>query len=125
MYGMQDDFYRRGDRDDISMSIFDYNVFVATLLEDLAEICACESPGEFYRGEFRTYHSDSPQRMGSLCINLKTGRWTDIEQKKQGETPITYYAHIHKISKEEAIKALYNRLGFRYAIPGDGRVLVE
>ncbi|WP_392336708.1 hypothetical protein [Loktanella salsilacus] len=118
------DIYRLEECGMVSMDIEDYNAFEKALLEDLPELCMDWVKGTFYLGEYRSEHPDSTGNIDSLCINLKTGRWHDIAKNAQGENPITYYAHIHNVSRAEAIDSLYTHLDFRYQIAGDKRILI-
>lgn len=77
----------------------------------LAQICLDAVPGgKFYLGEYMGSHSDHKDQENSLCINLQTGRWTDIASNVQGFDPLTYYAHVTGLSFEDAFGALNKEL---------------
>ncbi len=79
----------------------------ATILVDalgvLPHICLKYLPdGRFFRGEYMSNHPDHEGDPDSLCINLQTGRWSDIAANVQGFEPVSYYAHITGLPLDEA-----------------------
>ena len=101
----------------------------STILQDtmsvLPEICQwCRPDGRFYRGEYMSHHPAHEDEPESLCINLRTGRWSDIAANAQGFEPVTYYAHVTGLSVEAAMTALSERLDTLFGHDGKPRVLM-
>lgn len=54
------------------------------------------------------------KRVGSFCINVRTGVWADFATGDKGGDLISYYAYINGLSQIEAAKALAEGLGVRH-----------
>lgn len=95
----EEPFFMPGDRG--------FAEIVRDALSILPQICLdCCPGGTFYCGEYMTNHPDYEDDEHSLCINLQTGRWTDIAAKAQGFEAVTYYAHITGLPLDDALKML-------------------
>ena len=111
------------DDDDGTMTSFfqgrrTFSVLVGDAMSVLAEICLKYRPeGRFYRGEYMSHHPDHEDEPASLCINLQTGRWSDIAANAQGFDPVTYYAHVMGLSLAAAIRALNKDLDALFGDP--------
>ena len=102
-----------------------YLMITRDTLSILAEICLqCRPDGIFYRGEYMSHHPDHEDEPESLCINLQTGRWSDIAANAQGFDPVTYYAHVKGLSVVAAIKALSEKLDEFFGCEPEPRVVM-
>ena len=88
-----------------------FAAIVRDVLSILPTICLkCRPEGNFYLGEYMSHHPDHEDEPESLCINLQTGRWSDIAANAQGFEPVTYYAHVMGLSVEATVHALSKEL---------------
>lgn len=51
------------------------------------------------------------KKVGSFCINVRTGIWADFARDDKGGDIISYYAYINGLSQIDAAKELADRLG--------------
>lgn len=54
------------------------------------------------------------RKVGSFCINVRTGVWADFATGEKGGDLISYYAYIHGLSQIDAARELADRLGVRH-----------
>ena len=88
-----------------------FATIVQEMMSILPMICLkCRPEGSFYLGEYMSHHPDHEDQPESLCINLQTGRWSDIAANAQGFEPVSYYAHVTGLSVVAAIDALNEEL---------------
>lgn len=98
---------------------------VADMLCFLPGLCLDWRPdGFFFRDEYMSNHPDHEDEEHSLCINLRTGRWTDIASNAQGFDPVSYYAHINDLPLDEAFEILVVELELESLLGRTPRVLM-
>lgn len=51
------------------------------------------------------------KKVGSFCINVRTGVWADFATDDKGGDIISFYAYLQGISQIDAAKELADRLG--------------
>lgn len=51
------------------------------------------------------------KKVGSFCINVRTGVWADFATDDKGGDIISYFAYLHGMSQIDAAKELADRLG--------------
>lgn len=51
------------------------------------------------------------KKVGSFCINVRTGVWADFATGDKGGDIISFFAYIHGLSQIDAAKELAERLG--------------
>jgi DNA primase len=51
------------------------------------------------------------KKVGSFCINVRSGIWADFATNDKGGDIISYYAYIKGLSQIDAAKELADRLG--------------
>ncbi|WP_116083495.1 hypothetical protein [Tropicimonas sp. IMCC34011] len=92
------------------------DIFVAVnaaALPRLETLCRTWAPGGVTRGA--EYLALNPTRndrsIGSFCINIRTGRWSDFATGDAGGDPISLYAYLHGLKQIDAARRLALELG--------------